>query len=117
MSQVKDLLVLVMFRITVQNQDFFEGFFIMGPFFSICIYHATISGQIAGGGGGGMQDTHGYAKYAASNCFSRCISDSNGVSASPAMNLRHITASYLAPIAPADFPASATTLMSPHSPK
>lgn len=47
MSQVKDDSVLVMFWITIWNQEFFEGFIITGPFFSICVYNATINGRIA----------------------------------------------------------------------
>lgn len=55
MSQVKDDSVLVMFRITIWNQEFFEGFIIIGPLFSICVYNATINGQITWGKK--MQDT------------------------------------------------------------
>lgn len=81
MSQVKDDSILVMFRITIWNQEFFEGFIIIGPLFSICVYNATINGQITWG-----KKNAGYTNYALSKRFSRCKSDSNGVSASPAMS-------------------------------
>lgn len=49
MSQVKHYSVLVIIQITIWNQEFFEGFIIIGPFFNLSEYNGTVNGKIAWG--------------------------------------------------------------------
>lgn len=73
-----------------------SGIFLKDFLFILCVYHPTISGQIAWWGWG--------AGYAQITMY--CQNAFLGVNLILAEPVHHcITASHLAPIAPADFPA------------